>query len=164
VGRLKVYNEEFDTFEELEAITKDFMLEINNEVSQATDEVPVERFKREKEHLRPLPNMQLLSSYISHYKDYTVTQESMINYKGRKYSVPVYYIGKEVNAVEVDGEIKVYYGEDLITEFERSDKKFNYKREHAREILASDALSHLSMHEIDAFIENNLSKMDMLLD
>ena len=35
-GRLKVYNGEFEAFEDLEAITEDFMNEINNEVSQTT--------------------------------------------------------------------------------------------------------------------------------
>jgi transposase len=62
VDRLKAYNEEFDTFEDLEGITSEFMIEINSEVSQATNEVPFERFKREREYLRPLPNIHLLSS------------------------------------------------------------------------------------------------------
>jgi transposase len=163
VGRLKVYNEEFDTFEELEAIAETFMSDVNAELSQATNEVPSERFIREKEHLRPLPNIHLLSSYISFHKDYTVSQESMINYKGRKYSLPIYYIGKSVNVTEVDDIISIYYNDDLIESFTRSDKMFTYKRDHAREILASDALSHLGIPEIDAFIENNLSKMDILL-
>jgi transposase len=163
VGRLKVYNEEFDTFEELEAIAETFMNDVNAEVSQATDEVPSERFLREKEYLRPLPNIHLLSSYVSFHKDYTVSPESMVNYKGRKYSLPTHYIGKTVNVKEVDDMISVYFGEDLVTSFTRSDKKLNYKRDHAREILASDALSHLGIPEIDAFIENNLSKMDILL-
>jgi transposase len=164
VGRLKVYNDEFDTFEELEAITESFMHEINSEISQATDEMPLDRFKREKEHLRPLPNMHLLSSYVSNYKDYTVSLESMINYKGRKYSVPIYYIGKKVNVIEVDNKISIYYNGDFICSFDRLDTKLNYKREHVHEILASDVLSHFSAYEIDDFIENNLSRMDILLD
>jgi transposase len=164
VDRLKVYNEEFDTYEELEKITEDFMKDINCEVSQGTGEVPNERFKREKEYLRPLPCIHTLNSYISHYKDYKVSPESMINYKGRKYSVPTYYIGKSVNVIEKDDEIRIYYGEDVISNFPVSDKFLNYKREHVREILASDAMKHLQMSEIDDFIENNLSTMDILLD
>jgi transposase len=164
VGRLKAYNEEFGTFEELEAITNTFMDEVNSEVSQATNEVPYERFKKEREYLRPMPNMRLLSTYVSHKKDYTVSVESMIKYGGRKYSVPTHYIGKSLNVVESDGEIKIYFGDDLVSSFRCSDNMLNYKKEHVREILASDALSHRSMVEIDAFIENNLSKMDMLLE
>jgi len=163
VGRLKVYNEEFDTFEELEAIAKTFVADVNAEVSQATDEVPSERFMREKEHLRPMPCLHMLTLYVSFHKDYTVSAESMINYKGRKYSLPIHYIGKTVHVTEVDDILSIYYNDDLVTSFNRSDKMFTYKRDHAREILASDALSHLGIPEIDAFIENNLSKMDILL-
>ncbi|MDR0295704.1 MAG: IS21 family transposase [Prevotellaceae bacterium] len=164
VERLRVYNEEFDTFEELEAIMREFMEEVNNESSQATGEIPNERFKREKEYLRPLPCMHLLSSYISHYKEYKVSKESMINYKGCKYSVPTYYIGKSLHVIETDEEIKIYYDEDIISRFTISEKRLNYKTEHVREILASDALSHLNVYEIDSFIQNNLSTMDILLD
>jgi transposase len=163
VNRLRAYNEEFDTYGELEAITEGFMAEINAEVSQATGEVPLERFEREKEYLRPLPSIHLLSSYVSCHKEYKVTKESMVNYKGRKYSVPTYYIGKKVNVIEEENEIAIYYGEDKISGFALSEKMFNYRHEHIREILASDALSHLDMCEIDAFIQNNLSTMDMLL-
>jgi transposase len=164
VNRLKAYNEEFDTYEELEAITDEFMNDINNEVSQATGETPNKRFAHEKEYLRPLPCIHVLSSYLSHYKEYKVSRESMINYKGRKYSVPIYYIGKSVHVIEEDNEIRIYYGEDRVTCFTISEKKFNYKHEHVCEILASDALAHLNMSEIDDFIQNNLSTMDMLLD
>jgi hypothetical protein len=164
VGRLKAYNEEFDSFQDLEVITNDFMHDVNAEVSQATNEVPNERFKREQEYLRPLPNMSLLSSYVSHDKEYTVYPDSMIKYGGRRYSVPVYYIGKSVKVIERNEKIQIFYHEDLISSFRLSDKILNYKKDHARDILASDALSHRSMTEIDSFIENNLSKMDMLLE
>ena len=164
VERLRVYNEEFDTYEELEDITSEFMKEVNNEVSQATNEIPEERFKHEKEYLRSLPCVHLLSSYISHYKEYKVSKESMINYKGRKYSVPTYYIGKNVHVIEDNDEINIYYDEEKISRFMVSEKRLNYKMEHVREILASDALAHLNMSEIDDFIQNNLSTMDILLD
>jgi len=160
VSRLKVYNEEFDTFEELEKITEEFMEDINSEVSQATGEIPRERFKKEQEYLRPLPFINVLTSYLSHHKEYKVTSESMINYKGRKYSVPIYYIGKSVTVTEENGEIIIYFDNVEISRFCLSEKKFNYKREHVREILASDAMKHKDMDEIDEFIRNNLSLMD----
>jgi transposase len=164
VGRLKVYNEEFDTYEELEAITNEFMKDINEEVSQATGEVPNMRFEKEKEYLRPLPCTRMLSAYISNHKDYTVSHESMIKYKGGKYSVPTYYIGKEVEVKENDDRIDIVYDQDIISSFDLSEKKLNYKHEHVREILASDALAHLGAADIDEFIKNNLSTMDILLD
>jgi transposase len=160
VDRLKVYNEEFDTFEDLEKITEEFMEDINSDVSQATGEIPWERFKKEKEYLRPLPPIYMLTSYISHHKEYKVSSESMINYKGRKYSVPTYYIGKSVNVIEENDEIIICFDETEISRFFLSEKKFNYKHEHIREILASDAMKHKNMDEIDDFIRNNLSLMD----
>ena len=45
VDRLKVYNNEFETYEELEKIVKIFMKEINNEISQGTKEKPIIRHK-----------------------------------------------------------------------------------------------------------------------
>ena len=163
-GRLRVYNGEFDTYEELEAIAAEFMDDVNDEVSQSTGETPSERFGREKEHLRPLPNNVLLLSHTSSVKEYKVTKESMVSYKGRKYSVPIHYTGKSVTVKEENDGIGVYYGEDRISAFGVSGKRLNYKKEHVREILASDALAHLSPLEIDEFIENNLSAMDTLLE
>jgi hypothetical protein len=65
--------------------------------------------------------------------------------------------------LEDDEGIKIYYMEDIITCHYKSEKRLNYKHEHAREILKSDALKYMSNDEIDSFIESNLSKMDMLL-
>lgn len=162
-GRLKVYNGEFESFEDLEAITEDFMNEINNEISQATGEIPNERFEKEQEYLCPLPSIHSLSSYFSYHKEYKVSKESMVTYKGQKYSVPIRYIGYLVNVYEDDQDIKFYYMEDLICCHQKSDKFLNYKFEHAREILKSDALKHFTDPEIDDFINNSLSNMDMLL-
>jgi len=47
VDRLKVYNNEFETYEELEKIVKVFMKEVNIEVSQGTNEKPVDRLEKE---------------------------------------------------------------------------------------------------------------------
>ena len=104
-NRLVVYNEEFESYSELENIVKSFNEEINNEVSQATNEVPLLRFEKEKEYLKPLPPMDMLLSYISCEKVYTVTKESMIKYKGKKYSVPTKYIGKKLNITETGGKL-----------------------------------------------------------
>lgn len=162
-SRLTVYNSEFESFEDLDQITNDFMDEINNEVSQATGEIPNERFKKEQEYLCPLPSIHSLLSYFSYHKEYKVSKESMVTYKGQKYSVPTRYIGYHVNVIEHDEDISIYYIEDLICRHQKSDKFLNYKFEHAREILKSDALKDFTDQEIDHFIKNNLSSMDMLL-
>ena len=164
VDRLTPYNEEFETFNEIENIVEAFNDEINSEVSQATNEVPLIRFQKEKEYLNPLPPMDVLISYFHHEKEYKVSNESMIKYKGKKYSVPTSYIGSYLTVSEIDSEIYIYYTRDLIACHKISDKILHYKRDHAKEILRSDALKHYSDEDIELFIEENLKNMDIVLE
>jgi len=164
VDRLKVYNGEFDTFEELERIVEEFNNDINNEISQATNEKPFDRLEEEREYLGPLPIMDILLSYFHHEKEYKVYKDSMINYKGQKYSVPTRFIGKYVNVYEVDNVVKIYYTEDLIASHSKSEKFLNYKKDHAIEILKSDALKDWDDSYVEDFVENNLRKMDIILN
>lgn len=163
VDRLTPFNEEFDTFEELNKIVKDFNYEINNEVSQATNEVPFIRFLKEKEYLNPLPSLDILLSYFHHEKEYKVSKESMIRYKGKKYSVPTRYIGKYLTLSEKDSELCIYYTRDLIVCHNVTEKILHYKKDHVKEILKSDALKHYSDDRIEDFIEQNLKNMDIFL-
>ncbi|WP_202708633.1 IS21 family transposase [Sporosalibacterium faouarense] len=164
VNRITPYNGEFNTFEELESIVIAFNEEINYEVSQATGEIPYERFEKEKEYLNPLPAMDVLISYFHHEKEYKVSNESMIKYKGKKYSVPTRYIGLYLTVSEIDSEIYIYYTEDLIACHKMSDKILHYKKEHAKEILLSDAFKHYSDENIESFIEETLRNMDIFLE
>ena len=164
VDRLTPYNGEFETFEDLEKITCDFSLEINDEVSQATNEVPNVRFEREKEYLKPLPPMDCLLSYISVEKEYKVSKESMVRHDGQKYSVSTKYIGQSLTIEEDDDCVQIYYNGDLIESHPKSKKIFNYKPDHVKEILKSDALKHYTDDQIDKFIVENLSAMDLLLE
>ena len=51
MDRLKPYNYEFETIEELERIVIEVNEEVNKEISQATRETPYERYQKEKEYL-----------------------------------------------------------------------------------------------------------------
>ena len=164
VNRITPYNQEFDTFDELERIVDTFNTEINYETSQATNEVPFTRFEKEKEYLNPLPRMDILLSYFHHEKEYKVSNESMIKYKGKKYSVPTKYIGKYTIVSENNSEIYIYYTTDLIACHKVTDKILHYKTDHVKEILRSDALKHYTDDRIDEFIENNLKSMDIILE
>ena len=148
-NRLVVYNEEFEDFDQLSKIVSDFNGEINSEVSQAIDEIPFKRLLKEKEYLKPLPMMDMLLWYVSRQKEYTVSKESMIKYKGKKYSVPTKYIGEKIHLNETaDGNICIYYNDDFIVCHPLSDKRFNYKFGHMHEILKSDACKHLTDKDI----------------
>lgn len=163
-NRLAVYNGEFEDYDDLDKIVQDFMKEVNNEISQAINETPLSRLNKELEYLKPLPPMDSLVSYVSCEKEYTVSKESMVNYKGKKYSVPTKYIGLKVNITETcDGNISIYYNGDFIVCHSLSDNKYNYKIGHMHEILKSDACKHLTDAKIDEFIRENMSMMDILL-
>ena len=162
VDRLQVYNHEFETYEELEKIVKMFMKEINNEISQGTNMKPIERLEKETKHSLPLPNQQLMNAYTTSPKEYKVSKESMITYKGQKYSVPTYLIGKSVSVKETNEYIHIYYTTNLITKHKKSKKFLNYHKEHIVDILKSDALKGYENNEIEVFVNNHLSDYDEL--
>ena len=126
-----------------------FNYDIKNEFSQATNEVPFIRFLKEKEYLNPLPNIDILLSYFHHEKEYKVSKESMIRYKGKKYSVPTKYIGNYVTVSEIESELYIYYTKDLIACHKISEKLLHYQKEHAKEIPFTEALLELTEKELD---------------
>ena len=162
IDRLLVYNNEFETYEELEKIVTMFMKEINNEISQATNMKPIQRLEKETKYLLPLPNQDILIAYTTSPKEYKVSKESMVTYKGQKYSVPTYLIGKSVSIKETDEYIHIYYTTNLITKHEKSKKFLNYHKEHIVDILKTDALKGCSNDEVESFVEEHLSDYDEL--
>ena len=162
VDRLKVYNHEFEDYEELEKIVKLFMQEINNEISQGTNMKPFEKFKKETKYLLPLPNQDILRNYRTSPKEYKVSKESMITYKGQKYSVPTNLIGNSVSVKETEEYIHIYYTTNLIAKHKKSSKFLNYQKEHVVDILKSEALKGYSKDEIEVFIDEHLSDYDEL--
>ena len=162
VNRLQVYNHEFEDYDELEKIVKLFMKEINNEISQGTNMKPFEKFKKETKYLLPLPNQDILRNYITSPKEYKVSKESMITYKGQKYSVPPYLIGNSVTVKETEEYIHIYYTTNLVTKHKKCQKFLNYQKEHIVDILKSDALKAATNDEIEMFINEHLSDYDDL--
>lgn len=108
--------------------------------------------------------MHALLSYFNQEKEYKVSKESMITYKGQKYSVSTFYIGSYVTVSESDNKIEIHRDSDIIATHKKSDKLLNYRKEDAVQILKSDALKHCSYNEIDKFIEDNLKQMDLLIN
>jgi transposase len=163
MNRLKAYNEEFDTWDDLIAISNEFLTDINQEISQGCDDIPDELFKKEKEYLLPLPHMELLNSYISRQeeKTYPVNRESMIKYEGRKYSVPTRYIGERMTVTKEDNDtLSIYYNKQLVVCHAVTNRKYNYTVDTACDILRSDAMKGRSDAEILDFVKNNLLNMD----
>lgn len=163
MDRLKAYNEEFDTWDDLVLISQNFMDDINHEVSQGSGEIPAELFQKEKEYFLPLPRMEILQNYISRQEDktYPVNRESMIKYEGKKYSVPTRYIGERMTVkVDDNGILGIYYSNELVVCHELSTKMYNYTIDTACDILRSDAMRHKTDAEILHFVQHNLLNMD----
>ena len=161
--RLLVYNNEFVTIEDLEQIVNTFNENINNETSQSHNRIVNEVFEYEKEYLLPLPNNKIFSSYLSNRQTRKVAKDSMISYKGNKYSVPVKYIGFDLNVIEKDNSLYIYDNTNLIRCHQILNNPLNYNKEDVKDILASDLLKGVDDEKIEAFIANNLSQYDNLL-
>ena len=162
MDRLKAYNNEFDSIYDLYLIIEQLNKEINNEIVQGLGETPNERFKREKSTLTKV-NLDLLEAYYIPTKEYKVSNESMITYKSKKYSVPPYLIGKNVTVKEVDTSIYIYYNTDFICWYNTNESlRFNYKESHYKNILKQDAFRDATDEEIEEQIRKNLNNMDSI--
>ena len=161
--RLLAYNHEFESVEDLEKIIETFKEGINNEVSQTHNRVVNDVFTYEKEYLLPLPNNKILSSYFSKRQTRKVSKDSMISYKGNKYSVPVKYINFDLNIIEKDNCLYIYNNTNLVRCHEITKNSLNYNKDDIKDILASDLLKNSSEEKIELFIANNLSQYDNLL-
>jgi hypothetical protein len=162
MNRLRVYNNEFKDYEELYKIIQELNIELNNEISQATLEKPIERFQKEKEYLNPLPNQEILEHHITSPIVRKVSKESMIVYNRSKYSLSTKYIGKFVTLKATEGILQIYYNKDLIKTHKISEKKFNYDKADAIEILKSDSMKNYSDSDIESFINDNIAFYDHL--
>ena len=113
MDRLKVYNKEFMTIEDLDNLVNKLMNEINNEDINFAEK-PIDRLKEEQKYLSSLPAMECISQYFRQNKGYKVSKESMITYKKHKYSVPIKFIGEYLTVCENEDTLNIYYTSDLI--------------------------------------------------
>lgn len=160
MNRLKVYDYEFSTVEELNGIVNKLREDINNEVQATTNEKPIERFKKEKEYLNPEPNYEILEAYfLSRPMNRKVPKDALITFQNKRYSVPPKYIGKQVTLEAKDNFLQIYYNQNLICSHQISEKKINYAKEHYEELLKN---STLDSNSIDYVCQTNLDLLDKL--
>jgi len=159
MDRLKVINEEFDSFDDLNNIIKEFNISLNNEISQSTGKKPNELFLIEKEYLSPINLDQFKLDSVKIIR--MVSKESMVNYNKRKYSVPTSYIGSLVELEELDNYLYIYYSGKKISSHIISDKKYNYRKEDLVQILPS-VYKSLSTDQINEMAERRLNGFDCL--
>lgn len=161
--RLRPYDYEFYDAVELIELVDDLCHELNHlEISQVTEQRPIDVFNyEEKEHLNFF-NAKLLDTYIENECIRIVSKEPMINFRKGKYSVPTKYIGEEVQVIfnNSTDELLIYYDGELIRRHNLSERKFNYIVEDMSEILKSDVFKHKDDKEILTYIENPLLLYD----
>ena len=163
INRLKVYNNEFDTFSDLDLIVRNFNDEINREVSASTGKSPIERFKEEQKYLNPLPNLDIFEEYLNLKPNKRkVTSESMINVDGKKYSVPPQYINLDVFFQINNNNIIIFDEYHVeICRHHISQKKFNYRLEDYKQIV-SQTINNEEL--ITNICNRNLSIYDQIGD
>ena len=161
MNRLKAFDEEFENLKELEEVVIKLNYSLNyEEKSQAIDDIPYNLFQKEKEYLIPV-NIDILKNYYILEKTYKVSNESMITYKGIKYSVPIQYVGKQITVLDEDNVIHLYYNAKLIYSYNKNKKyKYNYKEKDYIEILKHSSFDYKTDQEIKEFIEHNLKSLD----
>ena len=161
--RLLSYNNEFETLNDLINIVNKFNDECGKEKSQAHNKIVNEVFEEEKKYLIPLPSKNILEKYKQTVEYRKVTQDSMIVYRGNRYSVPTRFIGAYLGIRIINNQVNIYDNTELVRCHMVSSNNLNYNTEDKIEILKSDLLYGLSEKEIKSKIENtNLQIYDFL--
>lgn len=156
------YNYEFETEEDLIEIISDITKKVNTTVNQTTGTTPIMLFNKEKEYLLPLPNKELLNSYINDTKTVRVSNGFLVYFRGNQYSVPPQFANKTVQIKEQDNKLYIYNNTDLIAMHDISSKKINYLEEHYKLGLAQ--AFNTSCKNIEQNAKSNLALMDKLLN
>ena len=155
MNRLKAFDYQIKDWNDLKIIVNKILHSLNyEEISQATNKIPITDFVKEKEYLIPV-NIDLLEQYTIPKKFYKVTKESMINYKGKKYSVPINYVGKTLQVNEDDEFIYIYSNTTLVRKYSKNnDTHYNYKLEDYKDILEHSSISEQAKNRL----KNNINK------
>lgn len=163
MNRLKAFDYEFNNKDDLVKIVKNLNYELNYvEKSQATNEIPINLFEKEKEYLIPV-NYEILENYCLPEKTYKVSNESMISYQGIKYSVPLQYIGKSITVIDEDNVIHLYYNKKMIYSYKKNTNyKYNYKEKDYIEILKNSSFDNKTEKEINEYIKKNLNSLNKI--
>ena len=155
--RLKSYNNEFESLEDLINIVNKFNEECGKEKSQAHNKIVNDVFEKEKEYLIPLPNNNILEKYKQTIEYRKVSQDSMIVYRGNRYSVPTRFVGSYLGIRIIDNQVYIYDNTELIRCHKITNNSLNYNKDDKLEILKSDLLFGLD----DKEIENKITNTDL---
>lgn len=152
LDEIHAYQGQFD-YEELHEFVQKLCTRINQSMNQATHQIPLFAYKKEKNLLLPLPQDQVKDSYKIKHTHVKVNASNMISYKSNQYSVPTKYQGKIVSLQVYDDQLFIYHNTELIVAHQITAAKLNYKEKHYKETLAK-AVPHYPA--IDELAKTNL--------
>ena len=95
-------------------IVNKFNEECGKEKSQAHNKIVNDVFEEEKKYLIPLPNKNILEKYKQTVEYRKVSQDSMIVYRGNRYSVPNRFIESYLGIRIIDNQVYMYDNTELI--------------------------------------------------
>jgi len=156
------YNHEFEHEEELIQIIKNIRDKANSNINQTTNIPPILLFEKEKEYLSPLPNNRIMLSYLVNVEKTKVYPDSLVYYKGQRYSVSPKYIGQHVHLKQTDNILYIYHNKELISTHEIGLKIFNYASEHYKQGMQI-SMPYKDDHIIEEYTSQNLKRLDKLL-
>ncbi|KLO22536.1 integrase [Marinitoga sp. 1155] len=160
ISWILAYDKDFEDEKELNEIIQRINKKVNTRINQSTNVPPLLLFQKEKEYLSPLPNKNIVESYLDHTHKAKVQKDSLIYYKGNKYSVPPEYIGKTMKIKTNENYLYVYYNTELITVYKITDKKINYISDHYTTLMSKHIKDSKELNEM---CSNNLKKLDNFL-
>lgn len=154
------YNYDFEDEDDLISKIKNINKKVNQYKCQAIGVPPLLLFQKEKEYLQPLPKNQIIETYMDHELRTSVHKDSLVNYKGRKYSVPPKYIGKDVLLKQINNQLYIYCNIELIRIHQLSNKNFNYEPEDYKALMAQSIKDN---NDLDNIVLENLNILDSFL-
>jgi hypothetical protein len=101
-------------------------------------------------------------SYLVNVEKTKVYPDSLVYYKGQRYSVSPKYIGQSVQIKQTENILYIYHNKHLIATHEVEDKVFDYTKEHYKECLQI-CMPYKDDKQIDELATNNLKLLDKLL-
>lgn len=157
---LRPYEGRFDNENELIEIVGRINVKMNEYICQGTGVSPYMRIQKEIEYLNPVPPLSICENYQSTQK-HTVAKDSLVYYKGNRYSVDPSYIGHQVGLEVIEDKIYIYYNEKLLSVHKESQgkKQIRYHKEDYKSLLQN---YYEDEQELDKAVEENLEKLKQL--
>lgn len=131
VDQLKNYNGKYKDIDEMHEKLFIINEEDNTNISQATLLPRKFLYEKEKGKFQSLPNNEIRKKYYLTLNEVIVSNESLITYKTRKYSVPKKYIGHKVGLAIISNKLHIYYSNKIITIHKITNNLLNIKKEHS---------------------------------